>query len=93
MSVAVARWYPPKLNSVGVDLGPSFVWWVWNSTGRVVAQFYFQVTHQDNSFTIGNMPVGTYTLIACHEMYGPMGFYSTNCRFRAILSPFTSTTL
>ena len=33
---------------------------------------YFQVTGKDGSFTIQNVPPGTYTLTAWHETYGPM---------------------
>jgi len=32
---------------------------------------YFQVTGKDGSFTIKNVPPGTYTLVAWHELYGP----------------------
>lgn len=31
---------------------------------------YFQVTGADGSFKIGNIPPGTYTVIAWHELYG-----------------------
>jgi plastocyanin len=31
---------------------------------------YFQVTGEDGSFNIDNIPPGTYTLIAWHELYG-----------------------
>lgn len=31
---------------------------------------YFQVTHEDGSFRIDNVPPGTYTLAAWHELYG-----------------------
>jgi len=33
---------------------------------------YFKVTGRDGSFTIENVPPGTYTLTAWHEMYGMM---------------------
>ena len=32
---------------------------------------YFMVTGKDGQYTIGNVPPGTYTLTAWHEMYGP----------------------
>ena len=32
---------------------------------------YFQVTGKDGSFSIKNVPPGTYTLVAWHELYGP----------------------
>lgn len=32
---------------------------------------YFQVTGKDGSFDIKNVPPGTYTLVAWHELYGP----------------------
>lgn len=69
-----------KLHALGIDVGKTIF--------HLVAG-----THQDDSFKIGNIPVGTYTLIAWHKMYGTIDFYSTNCRLSAIRTPFTSTTL
>jgi len=38
----------------------------------VVGNPYFQVTGNDGSFTLKNVPPGTYTLTAWHESYGSM---------------------
>jgi len=38
----------------------------------VVGNPYFQVTGNDGSFTLKNVPPGTYTLTAWHESLGPM---------------------
>jgi hypothetical protein len=38
----------------------------------VVGNPYFQVTGDDGSFTLKNVPPGTYTLTAWHETYGSM---------------------
>jgi len=32
---------------------------------------YFQVTEKDGKFDLKNLPPGTYTLVAWHELYGP----------------------
>ncbi len=31
---------------------------------------YFQVTDKDGKFDLKNLPPGTYTLVAWHELYG-----------------------
>lgn len=41
-----------------------------NSYIAVVSHPYFQVTGQDGSFSLKNVPPGTYTLTAWHELYG-----------------------
>jgi hypothetical protein len=38
----------------------------------VLGSPYFQVTGKDGTYTIGNVPPGTYTLTAWHELYGPV---------------------
>ena len=38
----------------------------------VVGNPYFQVTGADGSFSLKNVPPGTYTLVAWHESLGPM---------------------
>jgi plastocyanin len=37
----------------------------------VLASPYFQVTEKDGKFDLKNLPPGTYTLVAWHELYGP----------------------
>jgi len=37
----------------------------------VLGNPYFQVTGKDGSFSLKNVPPGTYTLVAWHELYGP----------------------
>ena len=37
----------------------------------VVGHPYFQVTEKDGKFDLKNLPPGTYTLVAWHELYGP----------------------
>jgi plastocyanin len=38
----------------------------------VVSNPYFQITGGDGSFSLKNVPAGSYTLVAWHESYGPM---------------------
>jgi len=37
----------------------------------VLGNPYFQVTEKDGKFDLKNLPPGTYTLVAWHELYGP----------------------
>ena len=37
----------------------------------VIGNPYFQVTEKDGKFDLKNLPPGTYTLVAWHELYGP----------------------
>jgi plastocyanin len=37
----------------------------------VLGNPYFQVTGKDGAFDLKNLPPGTYTLVAWHELYGP----------------------
>jgi hypothetical protein len=38
----------------------------------VLGSPYFQVTGKDGTYTISNVPPGTYTVTAWHELYGPV---------------------
>jgi len=37
----------------------------------VLSNPYYQVTQKDGKFNLKNLPPGTYTLVAWHELYGP----------------------
>jgi len=37
----------------------------------VLSNPYFQVTQKEGKFDLKNLPPGTYTLVAWHELYGP----------------------
>lgn len=63
--------YKPKAEEIMMKIGCDVHRWMTAYVG-VVNHPYFAVSGQGGVFTIENVPPGTYTIDAWHEVYGPM---------------------
>jgi hypothetical protein len=63
--------FTPKAEEVMLRVGCDFHRWMTAYIG-VVANPYFAVSGEKGTFEIANVPPGTYTIQAWHELYGPV---------------------
>src|SRR5262249_55162854 len=63
--------FTPKSEEVMLRIGCDVHRWMTSYVG-IVSHPYFSVTVPDGSFTIGNVPAGTFTIKAWHERFGDL---------------------